>query len=399
MNRVTSLLQKPVKVAFLTSDARETWRKYEWSQPYFGTAPEALLQGFAENDQLEVHVVSCLQKRTSSPTNLASNIWYHDLVVPKLGWLRTGYQGCIRAVRRKLRELQPDLVHAQGTERECGICGIFSGYPNLLTVHGNYRLITKVLGAKPFSYDWLTARIESFVLPRTDGVVCITNYTHNAVAPVARKTWVVPNAVHDSFFAIERKPADPPLLLCVGEICVRKNQLQLLKALEPLAARFKFVVKFFGGVPSDSPYGAEFLRFIANKPWAKYMGFSDREQLRQELSQAALLVLPTLEDNCPMVVLEAMASGAPVVASRVGGIPDLIDHGKTGYLCDPGDVDDIRSHIADVLEQPQLSSAIARRAKEVASQRFHPREIAARHLEIYHEVLNSFANPKAFACR
>ena len=48
---------------------------------------------------------------------------------PKIGWLRTLYQGCVRATRRKLREIQPDIVHGQGTERDCAIGAVLSGFP------------------------------------------------------------------------------------------------------------------------------------------------------------------------------------------------------------------------------------------------------------------------------
>ncbi len=51
-----------------------------------------------------------------------------------------------------------------------------------------------------FPINWLAARLEDFVLPRTDGVVCITNYTRRAVTDLARKTWIVPNAVDAEFF-------------------------------------------------------------------------------------------------------------------------------------------------------------------------------------------------------
>ena len=65
-----------------------------------------MLEGFGEMPEVEVHVISCLQERpVSSPARLADNIFYHGLIVPKLGWLRTGYSGCVRAVRRKLKAL------------------------------------------------------------------------------------------------------------------------------------------------------------------------------------------------------------------------------------------------------------------------------------------------------
>src|SRR5512137_1028017 len=101
----------PLRVGLLCSDARETGRDYAAPQPRFGTAPEALLQGFAALPEVEVHVVSCVQQPVAAPEKIGPNLWFHSLRVPKIGWLRTGYLGCIRAVRSKLRKLQPDIVH------------------------------------------------------------------------------------------------------------------------------------------------------------------------------------------------------------------------------------------------------------------------------------------------
>ena len=145
----------------LTSDNRESFREYHKPIPWFGTAPDALLQGFAALPQdAEVHVVSCIQQPVSSPAKLADNIWFHSLHVPKLGWMRTGYQGCVRAVRRKLKELRPDIVHGQGTERDCAISAVFSGFPNVLTVHGNMNAIARLHHSPIGTFHWLAARFE-----------------------------------------------------------------------------------------------------------------------------------------------------------------------------------------------------------------------------------------------
>lgn len=102
----------------ITTDNHELFREYRKSVPCLGTAPEALLQGFGQLPDVKVHVVSCTQKSmASSPEKLADNIWFHSLLVPRTGWMRTGYQGCVRAIRRKIREIAPDIVHGQGTER------------------------------------------------------------------------------------------------------------------------------------------------------------------------------------------------------------------------------------------------------------------------------------------
>jgi glycosyltransferase involved in cell wall biosynthesis len=378
-----------MRVAILTTDMREAVPGCTDPQPRIGLAPSALLQGFALLPEVEVHVVSCLKEPLPSPGKIAPNIFYHGVAAPRIGWLRTGYQGCIRAVRKKLKEIRPDIVHGQGTERDCAISAVFSGHPNVITIHGNMRLIARLNRARPFSYEWLAARLERFTIPRSDGVVCITNYTRDAVAGLAKKNWVVPNAVDAGFFEVrpEINPERPPVILCAGAVCLRKNQNAFIRALDPLAAKRKFRALFLGVAPDGNAYSRNFFELIRARPWCEHAGFVGREQLKSHLRGAGLLALPSLEDNCPMVVLEAAAAGVPVVAAKVGGVPDLIEDGKTGLLCDPLDAVSMAGAVEKLLEQPPLARSLAADANRLARERFHPRVIARRHLEIYREVL------------
>jgi glycosyltransferase involved in cell wall biosynthesis len=377
-----------MRIAILTSDNRESFKTYAAPTPCMGMAPEALLQGFPAVPDTEVHIVSCLQHAVPIADQSIGNIHYHALHVPKIGWLRTGYQGCIRAVRKKLREIRPDIVHGQGTERDCAISAVFSGLPNVLTIHGNMRSIAAVNRERPFSYNWLAARLESFTLPRTDGVVCITNYTREAVADLVRRTWVLPNAVDQSFFDVQpqTKPDAIPAGLCIGAICHRKNQNNFIRALDPLAATKKFKIIFLGQTGNDA-YSREFFELLKTRPWCEYVGFAGRTELKEFFKSASFTVLPTLEDNCPMVVLEAMAAGVPVLASKVGGVPDLFEDGQTGLFCDPQNPESFRIGVSRLLDDAELSNHLARAAKTDARARFHPTVIARKHFEIYQEVL------------
>jgi len=378
-----------MKIALLTTDNREHDGNYSIPGPYFGTAPEALLQGFSKLPEVEVHVVSCVQRPVASPEKIGPNIFYHSLVVPKIGWMRTLYQGCIRATRAKLREISPDIVHGQGTERDCAISAVFSGWPNVMTIHGNMRLIAQVNRARPLSFNWLAARLERFVLPRTDGVVCITNYTHNAVAGLARQTWVLPNAVDESFFDVVAGPAaSPPVVLCVGAVCLRKNQNAFIRALDRLAGQKKFKLVFVGQT-DDGAYGAEFFELLKTRSWCEHIPFSGRDRVKEFFRTATTVVLPTLEDNCPMVVLEAMAAGVPVLASNVGGVPDLIQPEETGLLCDPQRPESFCEGVARLLDHPDFAGRLAAQARLRAEERFHPQIIAREHLKIYRQVIQS----------
>jgi glycosyltransferase involved in cell wall biosynthesis len=376
-----------LRVAQITTDARGTLVPVEQSTPAFGTAPEALLQGFSMcPDEVEVHVISCVPKPVNAPEKLASNIYFHSLVVPMLGW-RAGFLGCALAVRRRLRTIRPDVVHGQGTERDCAMGAVFSGAPNFLTIHGNMQRLARMANAPPFSYAWIVARLERFVLPRTNGVICITRHTESEVNRFVRRHWLVPNAVDRTFFSVVRQPAKPPVAVCIASIGALKNQNELIRALDPIGVKNSFILAFHGVHGSDT-YGETFRRLIEERSWCQYRGFAPRADLKRILAEATMLILPSLEENCPMVVLEAMAAGVPVLASNVGGIPDLIEHGVTGMLFDPANASSIRAAVQEVLENPGLRQNLAAKAKASALSRFQPEIIARRHLQIYREMLN-----------
>jgi len=85
--------------------------------------------------------------------------------------------------------------------------------------------------------------------------------------------------------------------------------------------------------------------------------------------------------------LEAMAAGVPVVAARVGGLPELLTEGETGFFCDPQKPDSMRAAVEKALLNPSETRRLAGNAQLRARERFHPRVVAQRHVEIYREVL------------
>ncbi len=169
---------------------------------------------------------------------------------------------------------------------------------------------------------------------------------------------------------------------------MRKNQNAFIRALDPLADARSFQVRFFGLTSPGRAYDDEFLSLVRARSWCVYEGFADRQKLKEQLRQASLVALPSLEDNCPMVVLEAMAAGVPVVAPNVGGVPDLIEEGRTGFFCDPLNPASMRMAVERVLSNHARARELAHNAKLSAQGRFHPNVIAQRHVEIYREVLS-----------
>lgn len=88
-----------------------------------------------------------------------------------------------------------------------------------------------------------------------------------------------------------------------------------------------------------------------------------------------------------MAILEAMAAGVPVLAARVGGIPELIEHERTGLLFDPLSTAGILGAVERLLKFPEQTAAMAAAATEEARNRFHPVRVAQKHLNLYQELL------------
>ena len=379
----------PLKIAFLTTDNREQFRDYENPKPHFGTAPTALLDGFAcYPDEVEVHVISCSRKPMDAPEKLATNIWFHQPIVPYIGWGRCAFVGCGLAVRKLLKKINPNLIHAQGTERDCGVSMMLAPrLPKLLTIHGHMARIAEITDARFPSYYWLATRLEKAAICRADGVIALTNYTRARIATNSKQTWIVPNAVDAEFFKVDNRP-EPRLALCVASVHPWKRQVELMEALEQVepASRPRLV---FLGQASTSEYGQKFQRMIeANKSWCEHHGHIGRSELRSWLCKTSIVILPSIEDNCPMVILEAMASGVPVAASKIGGIPDLIQEGVNGVLFDPHIAGEMAAQIVSLINRQTTRDALAQHCKTIALECYQSKVIADRHLKIYKEVIS-----------
>jgi glycosyltransferase involved in cell wall biosynthesis len=99
-------------------------------------------------------------------------------------------------------------------------------------------------------------------------------------------------------------------------------------------------------------------------------------------------VVSSFQENAPLSIAEAMAAGVPVVGARVGGVPEMIEDGKTGLLVDPYDVNDIAKAVLKILSDQNLAHSMSRRAKEIA-RRYMASAVCKKTLQVYNEILSS----------
>jgi glycosyltransferase involved in cell wall biosynthesis len=199
----------------------------------------------------------------------------------------------------------------------------------------------------------------------------------------------------------ERFTPGPPSrrrgVLFVGRLTPHKGLDRLITAL-PAGARLTVA----GTVghdrkPPESGYPA-LLRRLADGRQVKFTGLVADAELPALFRGAAVFALPSVEYTCygrhvwisellGLSVLEAMASGLPVVASRLGGVPEIVADGETGFLVSPGDIDELRDRLALLLGDPALAADMGRRAREVVLERFTWEHCAARCLAAYQELV------------
>ena len=180
-------------------------------------------------------------------------------------------------------------------------------------------------------------------------------------------------------------PEEGPLLLfgaIGGSQDPRKGFDLLLEALAQLRDRqpgLQLVV--FGELAPSEPHDLGFP--------VHYTGhLHDDLSLRALYSAADVFVLPSRQDNLPNTALEAQSCGTPVVAFRTGGLPDIVEHLRTGYLAQPNDPCDLAAGIAWVLDDRLRLQTLGEAARSRAEQLWNPARVASLYLEVYRAALN-----------
>ena len=120
---------------------------------------------------------------------------------------------------------------------------------------------------------------------------------------------------------------------------------------------------------------------------ARFHGFDP--EFRSKIRELDVFVLPTRGDNLPVSILEAMANGLPVISTRVGGIPEQIEDGATGYLIEPDDVDGLATAMEKLASDPARREEFGRAAAAKVEREFSSESVARRLLDVYEQVAKS----------
>lgn len=290
-----------------------------------------------------------------------------------------------------LRDIRPDVVHAQGADIS-GYLAVKSGLPCVVTIHGILVECAKLRSSPIAKFRELAqARItERLVLERAPHIVAISPYIARYYNERLRGTiHEIPNAVAPSFFSLPRDP-EPGRVLFAGRLSRGKGVLDLVRVIgRGVPAGSRLVL---AGSSPDPQFHARLLSEMSGLNCGDRVilaGLLDEQSLLQEFSLASVLVLPSYQETAPMVIQQAMASGLPVVATRVGGIPDLIEHDESGLLFEPGDLAALAGLLSRLATEAGLARRLAAAARRKAIQSFDSRKIAEATLLAYESAMQA----------
>ena len=180
-------------------------------------------------------------------------------------------------------------------------------------------------------------------------------------------------------------------LVCVARLSSEKGHLGLLRALKGLNARGIAAELILVG---DGPEEDRIVRETENMDLKSQVQFVGRKSERETLdiiARSDILVLPSFMEGLPVVLMEAMALGVPVVTSQVAGIPELVENGRTGLLFHPADWDGLEQALADMLSDTKARENMAKAAKAVIMQEFDIRRATQVLPGLFAKAVQSYA--------
>jgi glycosyltransferase involved in cell wall biosynthesis len=190
----------------------------------------------------------------------------------------------------------------------------------------------------------------------------------------------IPNPVRAQPAAARRGPRN--VVLFLGRIEDAKGTPELLRAFAALRGAVpdaQLVCAGSGGIEA----AARQAEALGIGGAVRFPGWVGEGEKRAWLARASVFVLPSHAEGLPMSLLEAMAAGLPVVASAVGGIPDVVKHGVNGLLVAPGDELDLLRAMRRLLREPQLAAALGAAGRETVRAHHAPEQALARLGEVY----------------
>ena len=298
-----------------------------------------------------------------------------------LGFLGAEFRSAVKA----RRAVQPDVVHAHWWFPS-GLVGTWlaslSNTPLVTTMHGtDVRIARSVAMTRPafrhvLQKSAVTTAVSQWLAHEAQSLV-------SAAAPV-----VAPMPVATELFTPGQEPRDRNALLFVGRLTKQKGVDLLLQALAKLPGDIRLDVVGDGAERAALETLAGELGVASRVRWH---GTRPQSELPNFYRSAAALIVPSADEGLGLVAVEAMLCEMPVVALDSGGLPDVVQHERTGLLVRERSPDELAEAISRLLGRDDAGKALGAAGRLHALATFAPESVARRYIEVYRTAIASDA--------
>lgn len=289
--------------------------------------------------------------------------------------------GVIWKIWRFLRQERPEIVHTHlfGGDTWGRAAAILARVPIIVSTEHNTNL----------DEGWAKRKVKKFLSFFTKKIVAVSeavrDYSITRDRIKARKMMVVLNGIDIEKFSVAAKEQfnDPPVIGVIGRLDEQKGHKYLFETLN-LIKTIPWILWVVGD--GSLKNNLELLAKDLNLR-ERIIFLGARRNIPEILSQIDIFVLPSLWEGLGLAVLEAAAAGKPIVASRVGGIPEIIKDGETGILVLPKNVKSLADGLEHVLLGVSEAKEMGERARRMVREKFSAEKMAESYGKLYDELL------------
>jgi glycogen(starch) synthase len=292
------------------------------------------------------------------------------------------------------RRIKPELVNIH-------FLGANAFYITLLHMIMRFKIVVTLHGTIEAPYKDL-ARAEGYweakilnwtadrILHQASIIVCISQYLYRKIITrfpdLRNRCKIIPIGLEFPNFD-QTKGARSNFILGAGRLGFEKGFDILIKAFEEAS---KFFPDFNLVLAGDGNERKNLEQMVASSKLTDkvlFLGEVERAKVMELLSECKIVVVPSRIEGFGAIILEAMAMGAPIVATSVGGIPELIDDGETAFLVAPENPQELAVKICFLLVNPDLLNYVSAQAKVKLQGKYDWHEIARQYLDVYQKAL------------
>jgi len=299
---------------------------------------------------------------------------------------KTAYLLYIFKIKKLIHKLKPDILHAHYAT-SYGFCGVVANY---------HPLIISVWGSDVIDFptkSWFRKIALSFVLKKADYITATSQMLTQAVKQFTGQSKTIntiPFGVNIEKFKPFGTKSDGIITFGIVKGLEEKyGHLLLIKAFKRCADKYKnirLLVIGSGILEANLKKLRDELQLTEK---VELTGYIENDTIPHYLNQMDVFVMPSImeSETFGVAAVEASACGIPVIASNIGGLPEVVHHGETGYLFPPGDVNQLSEYMEKLIREQELRSRMGMAGREYVLQNYDWQKNALQMYHLYEEII------------